>query len=107
MFHKPWTTEEIKVLKQMYGIKSNKVLALLLDKTVSSITNKANKLNLNKPQTYNEQMCRLEDEFDGGCYYKMLDYAKTLDSSFEHVSDAWDRYGKCEFEIMYNKFING
>lgn len=107
MFFNKWTEKEEEILRQMYGIKPTSVLAELLSKTEWAIRAKANKLKLTKPQSYNENLCRLEDEFDGGNYYKKLDYAKTLDSNIVYVSDAWAKYGRAEFEIMFNNFNNG
>lgn len=107
MFHKRWTPEEENVLKQMYGIKSVQVLSELLDKTENAIRKKAKNLGLKRPTTYSEQMCRLEDEFDGGNYYRKLDYAKMLDSSIEYVSDAWAKYGRENFELKFKKYTDG
>lgn len=107
MFYKRWTDEEVKVIKSLYGIKTPYQLSLLLGKTVSDVMSKAKQLKLTKSRSHNESMDRLEDEFDGGCYYKMLDYAKTLDSSIEYVTDAYAKYGRCEFEMMYKKYKNG
>ena len=105
MFFNRWTKKEEEVLRQMYGIKPTNVLAELLSKTEYAIRSKANKLKLNKPQSYNEDLCRLEDEFDGGNYYKKLDFAKTLDNKIEYVSDAWAKYGRMEFEVMFKKSL--
>lgn len=102
-----WTKKEDDFLKIYYQNKDIDSLSLALERTNISVISRAKKLKLTKNRTYIENMCRLEDAFDNGLYYKYLDFAKKLDSSIEYVTDAWKIYGKNKFELMYKEQNNG
>lgn len=102
-----WTKKDDEYLRKYYNVKCINSLSILLNRTERAVKERAYKLKLNKPRTFGEDSCRLEDAFDNGLYYKYLDFAKTLDPSIDYVTEAWEKYGKSEFELMYKENSNG
>lgn len=51
-----WTLNDIEILKELYPITKNEEISIILNKTISSITNKAKKLKIYKNKDFTKKL---------------------------------------------------